>query len=68
MKYCSYCGKEINERANFCKYCGKFLNNNLINTKNSNNYLFAIITLILILAIIFTTTYVLKQNNLDKNS
>lgn len=29
MKYCNYCGKEVNDNMRYCNYCGKEMVNDL---------------------------------------
>ena len=48
-KYCSQCGKELNEKVNFCPDCGNDINGN-----TQNNYQYEIYSIPFIHKPVFT--------------
>jgi len=62
MKFCSYCGKEINTDVKFCNYCGKNLNGgNKPKTLSKNRRILLLnhVTLSIFISIIFIVILIL---------
>ena len=73
MKYCSHCGKEINEEAVVCTGCGCAVKTNKFNKTDSNNqfktlaFVFMIINTCLFLFLGFFSIYMIYSYSASVN-